>query len=63
MSSFYFIRISSQRVKFLNCLSISFKITVHDVPAPPSTNADVTNNTNEGGNNQKLMLFNLGNLD
>lgn len=31
------------------------------VPAPFSTNADATNNVIDGGNNQKLMLFNLGN--
>lgn len=35
--------------------------TVHPVPAPPSTKLDATSNANAGGNNQKLMLFNLGN--
>jgi len=35
--------------------------TVHPVPAPPSTKLDDTNNNNAGTNNQKLMLFNLGN--
>ena len=31
------------------------------VPAPFSTSALNNNNINEGGNNQKLILFNLGN--
>jgi hypothetical protein len=35
--------------------------TVQPVPTPPSTNDDVTNKINAGGNNQKLMLFNRGN--
>jgi hypothetical protein len=35
--------------------------TVHPVPAPPSTKLEVNNSINDGGNNQKLMLFNLGN--
>lgn len=35
--------------------------TVHPVPTPPSTKLDTTNNVNDGGNSQKLMLFNLGN--
>ena len=35
---------------------------VHPVPAPFSTNALSNNKINEGGNNQKLILFNLGNL-
>lgn len=35
--------------------------TVHPVPTPPSTKLDVTSNVNAGGNNQKLILFNLGN--
>lgn len=34
--------------------------TVHPVPTPPSTNADVINSVKAGGNNQKLMLFSLG---
>jgi hypothetical protein len=32
---------------------------VQPVPAPPA-NKPVTNNIKEGGNNQKLILFNLG---
>jgi hypothetical protein len=36
---------------------------VHPVPAPFSTNALSNNNISEGGNNQKLILFNRGNLD
>ena len=36
---------------------------VHPVPAPFSTNALSNNKINEGGNNQKLMLFNRGNLN
>ena len=36
--------------------------TVHPVPAPPSTNDDDTSSINAGVNNQKLILFNLGNL-
>ena len=35
--------------------------TVHPVPAPPSTKLDATNSVNDGGSNQKLMLFSLGN--
>lgn len=35
---------------------------VHPVPAPPSIQAENTNNNRLGGNNQKLILFNLGNL-
>jgi len=31
------------------------------VPAPVSINAEHNNNINEGGNNQKLNAFNLGN--
>ena len=31
------------------------------VPAPPSTKEDASNKINDGGNNQKLILFNLGN--
>jgi hypothetical protein len=31
------------------------------VPAPFSTKELTSNNINEGGNNQKLILFNLGN--
>jgi len=35
--------------------------TVHPVPAPNSTNEELNNKNNDGGNNQKLILFNLGN--
>jgi hypothetical protein len=35
--------------------------TVQPVPAPFSTNEETSNNINDGGNNQKLTLFNLGN--
>jgi hypothetical protein len=35
--------------------------TVQPVPAPPSTKLDDNSKINEGGNNQKLILFNLGN--
>lgn len=35
---------------------------VHPVPAPFSIVAENTNNNKLGTNNQKLMLFNLGNL-
>lgn len=43
-----------------------FKVQAQDVylfllPAPFSTNELRSNNINEGGNNQKDMLFNLGN--
>ena len=48
-------------MKFLNCLSTPFSKTVHPVPTPPSTKEDVTNKINDGGNSQKLILFNLGN--
>ena len=34
--------------------------TVHPVPAPFSTKALSNNKINEGGNNQKDILFNLG---
>ena len=34
---------------------------VHPVPAPCSTNAKLNSNNKAGGNNQKLILFNLGN--
>jgi hypothetical protein len=33
---------------------------VHPVPTPDSTKVDEINNKIEGGNNQKLILFNLG---
>lgn len=35
--------------------------TVHPVPAPASTPEEANNNRNEGGSNQKLMLFIRGN--
>jgi hypothetical protein len=35
--------------------------TVQPVPTPASTNDEDMSRINEGGNNQKLMLFNLGN--
>jgi len=34
--------------------------TVHPVPAPVSTKLDDNNKINEGGNNQKLILFKRG---
>jgi len=34
--------------------------TVQPVPAPASTKAEANNKNNEGGNNQKLILFILG---
>jgi hypothetical protein len=39
--------------------NISF--IVHPVPAPCSTKALANNKISDGGNNQKLMLFNRGN--
>jgi len=44
------------------CESIPLKggYTVHPVPAPLSTKLDMTNNNNDGGNNQKLKLFKRG---
>ena len=36
--------------------------TVQPVPAPFSTNELTNSKTNDGGNNQKLILFNLGKL-
>ena len=35
---------------------------VQPVPAPPSIQAENTSSNKLGGSNQKLMLFNLGNL-
>ena len=35
--------------------------TVHPVPAPAPTEQESNNNKKDGGNNQKLKLFNLGN--
>jgi len=34
--------------------------TVQAVPTPPSTKLDANSNINEGGSNQKLMLFSRG---
>jgi hypothetical protein len=34
---------------------------VHPVPTPASVNIDANNNSNDGGNSQKLILFILGN--
>ena len=42
------------------CMLAKGGYTVHPVPAPCSTNAEPNNNVKEGGNNQKLILFNLG---
>jgi hypothetical protein len=36
-------------------------VTVHPVPAPDSTNELDKRRINDGGNNQKLILFNRGN--
>lgn len=47
-------------MEFLNCLSTVI-LTVHPVPAPFSTRAEAINSVNDGGNNQKLILFSLGN--
>ena len=35
--------------------------TVQPVPTPASVNIDANNNNSDGGNNQKLILFILGN--
>lgn len=35
-------------------------LTVHPVPAPPSTKLEDTNKINAGGRSQKEMLFNRG---
>jgi hypothetical protein len=42
-------------------MSDSGGYTVQPVPAPDSTKDDNNNNIKDGGNNQKLRLFNLGN--
>jgi len=42
------------------CMLAKGGYTVHPVPAPCSTNAEPNNNVNDGGNTQKLILFNLG---
>jgi len=46
--------------KFL-CLTAYPFYTVHPVPTPPSTKADINNKINDGINNQKLILFKRGN--
>jgi hypothetical protein len=45
------------------CATIELKggYTVQPVPAPNSTNDDESRRNKDGGNNQKLILFNLGN--
>ena len=40
----------------------SLSLTVQPVPGPCSTKALANNKINDGGNSQKLILFNLGNL-
>ena len=37
------------------------KLTVHPVPAPTSTKAELNSNNKDGGSNQKLILFKRGN--
>lgn len=46
-------------VKFF--IVITYYSGTGKVPAPCSTKELANNNINEGGNNQKLILFNLGN--
>ena len=41
-------------------IPLSGGYTVQPVPAPVSTIEEATNNSNEGGSNQKLSAFNLG---
>ena len=43
------------------CAPANGGYTVQPVPAPDSTKELDNNKINEGGNNQKLMLFNRGN--
>jgi len=45
------------------CATIELKggYTVQPVPAPNSTNDEESRRNSDGGNNQKLILFNLGN--
>jgi hypothetical protein len=43
------------------CIPDKGGYNVQPVPTPPSIQAEKTNNIKLGGNNQKLMLFNLGN--
>jgi hypothetical protein len=47
----------------LECAKIPLNggYTVQPVPTPDSTPLDANNKKKEGGNNQKLKLFNLGN--
>jgi len=42
------------------CIPANGGYTVQPVPTPASTRDDETSKINDGGNNQKLMLFNLG---
>jgi hypothetical protein len=44
-----------------DCIPDSGGYTVHPVPAPDSINAEDTISAKDGGNNQKDILFNLGN--
>jgi hypothetical protein len=43
------------------CIPARGGYTVHPEPTPASTNEEETKRINAGGNNQKLMLINLGN--
>jgi len=43
-----------------NTTALKGGYTVHPVPAPEPTNAELINNVNDGGNNQKLKLFKRG---
>lgn len=42
-------------------IPLSGGYTVHPVPAPVSTKAELNSNNKDGGNNQKLILFKRGN--
>jgi len=44
-----------------NTIALNGGYTVHPVPAPEPTNAELSNSVSDGGNNQKLKLFNRGN--
>jgi hypothetical protein len=61
MSSFFQIGKFLASSEVLKLLMPTIRITVHPVPAPPSTKLEVINKVNDGGNNQKLILFNRGN--
>jgi hypothetical protein len=43
------------------CIPAKGGYTVHPVPTPASKSDEDTNKISDGGNNQKLILFNLGN--